>query len=340
VTALANHLRGGALPALCVVAVAMVAFLGDGTLLNLATVVAIYALWGTSLNIIWGYAGQFSLAQVGFSAVSAYLAAVLARAGWGFWSAAAAAVVVATVVAVVISFMTLRLTGFLFAIMTLTFVLLLVSVLRSLDQVGRSSGMLASSDLGVLDLGFGRLKLLPGTPGFLILCSAFVAVAVLGVGQLLRTRSGRAFLAVRGDEVLADSLGVRPSTYRLLAFLLSAFVAGVAGVLYGTYLGFISPDFFGFKAILELIIIVVIGGRGALLGPVLGGAVYFGLQLYLGVSDLVYGLVLIAVVLLAPSGLAGVPAALRRGWSTLLDPTSDGRASFSRIGARLPAAKR
>lgn len=296
----------GLAPAACLLALLAVVLGGDASLINLATLVAIWSLWGISFNVVWGYAGQFSMAQVGLGGVSAYSAALLVQDGWSYWPAAAAAIALTMAVGATLSFATLRLAGFPFAIMTLAFVLLFVSALRSSSAVGRSTGIPASSAVGTLNLGFFEWDMSPGGTGFLILVCLATALALLGAWQLLRTRSGRALLAVRGDELLASSLGVRPSHYRLVAFLLSAFLAGVTGVFYGSYLGFLSPDFFGFVPILALIVALVIGGRGRLFGPVVGAAVYYGLQVEFGVSNLVFGIVLIITVLVAPSGLVGL----------------------------------
>ncbi|MDQ1395780.1 MAG: branched-chain amino acid transport system permease protein, partial [Acidimicrobiaceae bacterium] len=115
---------------------------GDRNLLHVGTLIAIWTMWGMSLNVIWGYAGQFSMAQVGLGAISAYTTAVLVTTyHWSVWPAIAVAILLAVVASLVIGIVSLRLSGFYFSIMTLAFALLVLSYIRTLEAAGRSTGI-------------------------------------------------------------------------------------------------------------------------------------------------------------------------------------------------------
>lgn len=300
-------------------AMAWMAATGDPHLVHVATLIVVWALWGASLNFIWGIAGQFSLAQIGLGAVSAYTAALAVREwGMGGWTALALGLLAAVVASVAIGLASLRLSGFYFAIMTLAFSLLFVSIVRNTDVLGRSSGVGVRIDLGELSLAGLSWDLDSRSGGFLALLVVLLSIVLLVTGRIQRSRTGRALGMLREDPVLASSLGVRPASYRLLSFGLSAIPAGLAGVGYASYLRFIAPDFFGFSALVMLIVLVVMGGRGFRFGPVIGAAMYVSLTESVraggNYQDAVFGVVLIAVVLFAPKGIAGKWFEWHRRW--------------------------
>lgn len=290
----------------------------DPNLVHVATLITIWSLWGTSFNLIWGYAGQFSMAQVGLGAVSAYTAALAVNDwGWTFWPALAAGITAAVAASVVVGLASLRLSGFYFAIMTLAFALLFLSFVRTTGTLGRSTGLSARFDLGTVDVGGLRWDLDSRDGGYLLFLVLLVSVFLVAVGRLENSRSGRALVALREDPVLAASVGVRPSSYRLLAFTLSALVAGVAGVMYAGYLRFISPDFFGFGTLVVMIVQLVLGGRGHRFGPVLGAAIYIGLTEWArfggSYREATFGAALVLIVLFAPAGVLGSLGRFARG---------------------------
>jgi branched-chain amino acid transport system permease protein len=132
------------------------------------------------------------------------------------------------------------------------------------------------------------------------------------------SRSGRALVAMREDPVLASSVGVQTSMHRLFAFVVSAVIAGIAGICYAAYFRFISPEFFAFPTLIAMIVQVVIGGRGHRFAPFVGAFVYIGLVEWLhfgGVySGGFFGVALIVIVIFAPHGVLGTAAKLLRRW--------------------------
>jgi branched-chain amino acid transport system permease protein len=137
-----------------------------------------------------------------------------------------------------------------------------------------------------------------------------VVLTLFATRRLLKVRAGRAMLAVRDDPLLAMSLGIGPSAYKIGAFVLSAVVAGLAGILLSAYLRYITPDFYGFDTLITMIVILVIGGAGRMLGAAVGAAVYVllvdGFRFGGDYRQAVFGVILILIVIFAPQGLVGL----------------------------------
>ncbi|MBN9111669.1 MAG: branched-chain amino acid ABC transporter permease [Pseudonocardia sp.] len=304
------------------------ATIGDPTYIHLGSLVAIWALWGSSFNLIWGYAGQFSLAQVGFGAVAGYSVAILtARWGWSFWAAVPLAIALTVLFSVVVGYFSLRLSGFYFAIMTLAFALLVVRVISSSELAGRSTGIKSNFDIGTISLGPLEWNLTSRTGGFVLLAFVLLAAVLAFIGRIERSGTGWALNGLREDETLSRSLGIEPLRFRLVGFMVSAVIAAIGGILYATYLRYISPGFFGLPAVIAMIALVVLGGRGFRFGPVLGAVVYIGITQWLEVGgewgDGVFGALLILLVLFAPKGLLGIDLRRLRRRAEPPPPTDD-----------------
>jgi len=309
----ATRVAGRSWPALAIPAAIAIALLDDPLWTHLATLVAIWSLWGTSLNLVWGYAGQFSMAQSALGALAAYVAGILiGHYGLPVSAGLIAALLAAVAASIVIGFSALRLRGFYFAIMTLAFLLVLLAVLDNSALAGRTTGLVISYRLGIVDLGPLEWNLDSRHGGFLMVAALLVMLTLLATGRLLNVRAGRAMLAVRDDPLLAMSLGINPSVYKVAAFALSAVVAGLAGILLSMYLHYITPDFYGFDTLITMIVILVIGGTGRMLGGVAGAVVYVvlvdGLRFGGDYRQGVFGVILILIVIFAPQGLVGLAA--------------------------------
>jgi ABC-type branched-subunit amino acid transport system permease subunit len=290
---------------------------GDPTLIHVGALIAIWTMWGMSLNMVWGYAGQFSMAQVGLGAVSAYVAAILfTEKGWSLWPAILVALLAAMLASLIVGLASLKLSGFYFSIMTLAFTLLLLSYVRTLDVAGRSTGISTRFEFGTVDLGFASWNLSSRQGGFLLFSTLLVGAFLLLMGRLERSRSGRALVAMREDPILATSVGVHEARHRLFAFVVSSLLSGTAGICYASYLRFISPSFFSFSALIVVIVQVVIGGVGYRFGPFFGAFVYIGLTEWLRVGgdyrEGIFGLTLVLIVLFAPKGVLGTGDTLFR----------------------------
>lgn len=289
----------------------------DPYLVHLAVLVALYALLAQSMNVIWGLAGQFSMAQVAFFEIGAYTTSVLViQAQWGYWPALAAAALLAVVASLLIGAFSFRLTGMYFAIVTLGFAQLITMLVINLPT-------LTGGPYG-LPTRFRPERLAVGPLELTFASSAdyyWVALATLAAGlflthQLTHSRTGRAMSAAREDELLAQAVGVDLRYYKTVAFVLSSVLAALAGGYMAPYLTFISPSIFSFRELVNLILMLVVGGVGTLAGPVVGASLFVVLPEALRVAGNirlgVYGAILILVVIFLPQGLAGVPTLLWR----------------------------
>ena len=304
---------GPALGLLVFVVIAL--FVRDSNIQNTITLSMVWAFWALSLNLIWGYAGQFSMAQVALGGVSAYTSTILTiQAGWPTVLSIAAGTVATIVVSLVVGIASLRLADFGFAIMTLAFALAGIGLATGLEITGQSAGLLVPNDWLVLNLGPLTWDWNDRNGGFSVLLILAFLLAALGVKLLLRTKSGRSMLAMREDVVLAESLGINPRRTRLVAFAISGFVASFAGVFQAHYYSYVYPTLFDFTTLVNVIVVLTLGGRGRLFGPLIGGVIYASLTNILHVGGAFEATVLgVAVILLTIFARQGVAYYIWRG---------------------------
>jgi len=288
-------------------------WLGDYGLAQLSFIL-IYAIAGLGLMLLAGFTGQISIGHAAFLGVGAYTQAVLAAQGWPLPASMAVAAALSAAVGVVVGLPALRIKGVYLGIATLAFGFIVEEVLARWESVtGGNAGM----SVGSADV-FGWKA--DTDMSFYFICLACTVLATLGVLNLLRSPIGRAFIAIRDSEISAQSMGIRLAHYKTLAFALSAALAGIAGALYAHKIRFLSPDQFGFVQSVDLLLLVVIGGLGSVHGAFLGAAFLIAMPQLIaagkdllpaavgqapGLQAMVYGLVLVAFVLLEPMGLYG-----------------------------------
>lgn len=265
--------------------------------------IGIYIILAVSLNVATGYLGQLPLGHAGFMAVGAYASAIfMTRLGLRGQGAFAVAAVLGGLAAALAGFLigipALRLKGDYLAIITLGFGEIIRVILTNLDDV------LGFSFTG----GAGGLLGIPKTTNFLN-TFLWVGITCFLIHTLMKSRHGRAIYAIRENEIAAEASGIPVTAYKTFAFVVSAFFAGVAGVLYSGYLGILKPDNFKFMTSIEILVMVVLGGMGSMLGSVVSAAVLTALPEALRVfSDwrmIAYALLLILVMIFKPSGLMG-----------------------------------
>ena len=285
----------------------------SGYYTNVLMVVGINVILAVSLNVATGYLGQLPLGHAGFMAVGAYaggifmkatpLAALLKEGNTlGALPYIAAAMLISGVVAgifgIIIGIPALRLKGDYLAIITLGFGEIIRVILNNIDSV-----------LGFkFTYGASGLKRIPkvSTLALVLIC---VVLTCLVIHMVMKSRHGRAVLSIRENEIAAESCGIKTTYYKVMAFTLSAFFAGVAGCLYAGYLGSLYPNTFGFMKSIEILVMVVLGGMGSMLGSVLSATVLTILpEVLRAFSDyrmVLYSLVLILVMIFKPTGLLG-----------------------------------
>jgi branched-chain amino acid transport system permease protein len=274
----------------------------------------IFGVLAMSLNLLLGYTGQLSLGHAAFFGIGAYTAALLAlRAGWPFWLDLPATAVTAGLAGWGIGRLALKVRGAYFVLVTISFagVISLISV-NWMELTNGPLGLPGVPAPELLALSF-RTK-----PAYYYLVLAAVALAYLVCHRLVHSRLGRAFLALRENESLAESVGVDPTSTLVAATVVSAAMAGVAGGLYAHYVRFVSPEVFLFSYTVTMVIMVVAGGKGTLAGPVVGAVLFTALPEALREAVawqwqmLAYGVLLVLLVFFLPRGIVPAVMAWRR----------------------------
>lgn len=279
-------------------------------LLALGISFAMFSVLSSGLNLVYGYAGLLSFAQVGFFGIGAYAAALLVvERNWSLWSGAAAGGALAALAGLAIGYASLRLSRHAFAIVSLCFALLCMIVAR--DWVSLTRGAMGIPGLPTPELRFpGDIRWRIAQPlDFYYLMLGYAIVAQALIYRVMSSRLGTAMRAVRLNEALAQSQGINPLACKLQAIVLSAVLAGGVGALFVFYLTIVDPSVFDFYYTETMLIMVIIGGPGSFWGVLGSTAVLAALpDLLRFTTDLrmvLYGLILIAVMLLFPGGVGG-----------------------------------
>jgi branched-chain amino acid transport system permease protein len=262
------------------------------------------------LNLIYGYTGLLSFAQVGFFGIGGYTATLLVvDRGWSLWTGVAVGGVLCVAVALLIGYSSLRLSRHAFAIVSLSFALLCAIVARDWPELTRGSMGIPGLPTPVMDLPGGLRWRIVDPSDFYYLLMGFAVIAHGAIYLVVTSRLGRAMRAIKLNEPLAQSQGVNPLAYRLLALSLSALLAGIVGGLFVFYLTIIDPSIFDFYYTETMLISVVIGGPGSFWGVLASSAVLAVLPDMLRfTTDLrmvLYGVALIVAMLIFPGGVGG-----------------------------------
>ena len=284
-------------------AVAAVCLAAPGYYGFLLGTLATTALAGIGLNILLGLSGEVSLGQGGFLALGAYGVGVLTtKAGLNFWEALPLAVLLVGAISAALSIPALRVTGPYLAMVTIAFGFIVESVsIEWHDLTGGSSGL-------------SNIPAPFGTGGTALLACSFCALALIAFHLFARSPLGLAMQATASAPAAARGIGISPLPVRTVAFVLAASIAGVAGGLQAALTGFIAPSSFPFSQSILFLLVVVVGGAGQTLGPLIGAAIVVLLpEALAGLAEyrlLFFGAGLLIVLWLAPGGIAGVLARL------------------------------
>ncbi len=280
-------------------------------LVSLANLFLINVILIASLNLLMGYGGQISLGHAGFFGLGAYVSGILsAKVGLTAWIGLPAAILATGAAALVIGIPVLRLRGLYLSMATLGWNAILVILFnRLVELTGGPNGL-----LGVAPFAIGGFRLDTDLREFPLvwLASLFVMIGILHV---LHSRSGRALRAVATNELGAEALGIDSARIKLLIFVISAGMAGLAGSLYVHINQYASPETFSISNSILYVVMVALGGAGTFWGPVLGALVYTAVpQLLLDYEDaelMLFGVGMLIVLIAFPRGLAGIPGAMR-----------------------------
>ena len=285
---------------------------------SLASRILIYAIAATSLNLVLGYGGMVSFGHAAFFGAGAFVVGIMAvegvRSAWIAWPVAIA---VAALAALVIGAMSLRTRGVYFIMITLAFAQMLYYVLVSLKTYGGDDGL---SMPGRSTVGMGINLRDDLTWYYLVL--VLLALVLYGLHRLVHSRFGRVIDAIRENEARAEAIGFAVYRYKLLCFVISGAVAGLAGALIANQSSYVSPSLLHWIQSGTLMIMVILGGVGTIWGGLIGAAVLLALEHliadyrigwiaslapnYQDHAGLAVGIVLLSIVMLAPEGIAGL----------------------------------
>ncbi len=276
---------------------------GNAALMQAGTFVAIFAPAAIGVSLLLGNVDQISVGQAGFVGIGAYAVGFLTvDAGWPFWPAALAGIAVAAVVGAVLGFIALRFRGHYLAMATLAFGLIAVGTFHASPLLGRASGI---TNIPYAQLG--SIAISGGAAYWFAWIVAFAAALL--TTALLRARSGRAFEAIRNDEMAAEATGVPTRRYKVLAFAYAGALAAVAGAMFAAFLGLVNPEAVGIAMSVDLLLMVVLGGSGLVSGALLGAALIGFLNVvghqYDNWREVGYGALVIGFVVFAPRGILG-----------------------------------
>ncbi|MBW2560108.1 MAG: branched-chain amino acid ABC transporter permease [Deltaproteobacteria bacterium] len=310
----------------------------------LFNLVLVHVIVAVGLNILVGSTGQIALGHAGFFAIGAYVTVLLmTKLQIPFFAAILIAAFISAFFGFVLGLPALRLEGPYLAIATLAFGLAIMHIIGHTDLFGGRQGLMAPDfDIGIPQLGLSYILSSETSKYYLIL--VITVIMVLLAINILKSRAGRAFVAIRDSDIAAEVIGINLTMYKTLAFAVSAFYAGIAGGLFAFVLGFFDP--FTFNLILSIIflVMVVVGGLGSVMGSISGAVLitYLWYNLFKNVDEvpivgdlmvafaqqfltvtgmdnfnfIALGLVMIGIIIFEPLGMFGAWIRIKKYWKT------------------------
>ncbi|MGI6093717.1 MAG: branched-chain amino acid ABC transporter permease [Negativicutes bacterium] len=262
---------------------------------TLATI-CINIILAVSLNLITGFTGQFSLGHAGFMSIGAYVCAIITLripTITGFILGVLAGAITAAIVGVLVGLPTLRLRGDYLAIATLGMAEIIRIIFLNMDSITNGAA-------GLQDIPqFTNWRWL-----FL-----YTAGTIIIITNFIKSSHGRACISIREDEIASEAMGINSTKYKVTAFTIGAFFAGIAGALYASTFNFIDPKIFGFSKSIDILVIVVLGGLGSISGSIIAAillaVVTTYLQAFANIQMILYSLLLIIIMIFRPQGLMG-----------------------------------
>jgi len=301
----------------CLLALALLPLIADKFTVQLVTKMMIMAIFAMSLDLLVGYTGLVSLGHAAFFGIAGYILALSAPQyqASNFWVSLPLAVAGAGILALAIGSVVLRVTGVYFIMVTLAFAQMLHYLFHDTSIAGGSDGMYIYLRPDASILGWRPFDLEKFSDFYYVVLALFVAVFLL-LRVVLRSLFGQVISGVRVNEGRMRSLGFSTFRYKLASFVLAGMLAGVAGYLSAVQFGVVNPDLLGWHLSGSVLMMVILGGIGSLVGPILGA--FAMMLLELGFQSLTkhwqlpLGVAIVLVALLLPRGLVGL-ASLRRG---------------------------
>lgn len=292
------------------------AFISNEFVIHVMIMSFFYAVLASSLNLIVGFVGELSLGHTAFLGIGAYTSAILStQYGVPPLVCLLIAGFLAAFAGLVIGAITLQLEGNFFVLITLAFAETLRLVVANWVEVTR--GPLGFSNIPVPRLRLPWITLdFSSRTQFYYLALIILALTILAVAVFAQSTFCVGAVAVRENRRLAKAVGIDPFVQALITFVVGAFFAGIAGSFYAHYISFVGPEVFGFSFTVTMLMMVVLGGRGTVLGPLLGAAaVAVSLEYLRFINEIrlsAFGLLLMLGTVFLPNGIAGILRNLRR----------------------------
>ena len=306
----------------------------DAYTAQIITLGGVNAIMAISVNVICGITGQLSLGQAGFMAIGSYATIILTQTvGLPMPVSIALAALITVIFGILIGFPTLKLQGDYLAIVTLGFGEIIRVLLVNFKGItGGANG-----------LRFTTIFVARADYAYLVVIGMLVVVIIL-LQNFIRSTYGRAILAVREDEIAANSNGVSVFKYKMIGFAVASCIAGIGGALYAPFIGFVKPDLASFNRSIDYLIVVVLGGMGSVTGAVIAAFVLTYLQEFLRFLQdyrlLIYPLILIFVMLFRPQGLLGMKEiSFVKLWDSLIARIGSKDATTKKAGKKAKVEK-
>jgi len=277
-------------------------FKGSQYFLLLACIIGIYIIVVSGLDILVGYSGQISIGHAAFYAIGAYASVILnVRLGINVWFSIVLGGIITVLMAVCIAIPSVKLVHHFLAMLTIAFGEVINAIIVNWREVtGGHTGLMNIPPPKIGSLIFDN------NFSYFYIVYIFVIIFLISKQRIVHSRTGRALKAIRESEIAADGLGINIRFYKVLAFSVSAFYAGFAGGLYAYLINFISPQTFTLDQSIIFLTMVLLGGSGSFMGPIIGSIVLTLIIEYLQIisyyQTLVYGLFLLIIAMYFPSG--------------------------------------
>jgi len=293
-------------------------------IINLCAIATIGAL---GLNLLTGFTGQISVGHAGFLAIGAYSSAILVEAGLPFLLALPAAGFIATLCGMLVGIPSLKLRGLYLAITTFAFGYIVEHVANSWVSLTNGANGMTVMPVSLFGMDFDTDK------GFFFIVFPIAVLAVMYARNLIRSRPGRAWIAIRDRDIAAETMGIGLRWYKLSAFAVSSFYGGVAGALYAHYMQYIGPNHFELSLSVQYLAMIIVGGMGSILGSIFGAVFMtilpeilkylpdllkdsfpFLVERFADIHLILYGLIIMLFVIIEPKGLYGIWRNIKTYW--------------------------
>lgn len=290
---------------LVVIAALVPLVVSDDYIVRVLIMSGIFLILTLSLNLVTGYTGQFCLGWAAFYGIGAYTSALLVmKLGFSFWLSMPLAGLMSALFGILLGIPTMRLKDIYLAITTLGFgEIIRLIMLNWTDLTRGSMGLPGIPSPTIFSYEFSS-----NIPYYYLIL-ALVLITIFSVRRIIDSRVGRALIAIREDDLAAKTMGIDITGYKILAFAVGAFFAGIAGAFYAHYTSFIDPHTFSFSESITILAMVVLGGMGSIWGSILGAVVLtVAPEALRGLSDyrmIIFGLIMMLVMLVRPQGIMG-----------------------------------